>query len=243
MSVALSPETRPAPAEGRSVHVYDLGTTNYADVHRLQQRLQAQRREGGGVDSLLLTEHRPVITLGRGHPVPDLRVPEDTVHNYGISIVQTERGGDITYHGPGQLVAYGIIDLKGWDCSVLDYVSGLETTVIGVLADWGIRGEQQPGARGVWVEGRKIASLGINVRRWVTMHGIALNIDPDMSHFDLINPCGLAETEMTSMATEVGKAVPFTEVLDAFVYHFGRTFESTSHKVDLETELAHRRKG
>ncbi len=225
-------------SDQRSIKVYDLGTTNYDEVHTLQQRLQAQRRNGQGVDSLLLTEHRPVFTLGRGHPEPDLRVAPEVVSNYGIRVVQTERGGDITYHGPGQLVAYGIVDLKGWSCSVLDYVAGLEETVIGVLADWGIRGERKERARGVWVENRKIASLGINVRRGVTMHGIALNVEPDMSHFDLINPCGMADVEMTSMSHEVGKQVPMNDVIESFVFHFGRVFDCATEWVDLSAKAA-----
>ncbi len=209
----------------RSVAVYELGTTSYGEVHRLQQRLQSQRRDGAGVDTVLLTEHRPVLTLGRSHPTPDLRVEEDTVRQWGIEIVQAERGGDITYHGPGQLVAYGIIDLRGWDIRVLDYLTGLEEAAIGVLADWGLRGIRSESGRGIWIEDRKIASVGLNVRRWVTMHGIALNIDPDMSHWDLINPCGMRDAEMTSMAAEVGKQVDFKEVSDAFAFHFGRVFE------------------
>jgi len=211
----------------RAVGVYDLGTTSYGEVHKLQQRLQGQRREGGGVDTLLLTEHRPVFTLGRSHPTPDLRVEPEAVRQWGIEIVQAERGGDITYHGPGQLVAYGIIDLRSWGLGVLDYVRGLEETVIGVLADWGVRGERNEAGRGVWVGERKIASVGLNVRRWITMHGAALNIDPDMSHWELINPCGMRDIEMTSMATEVGKQVAFQEVLEAFTFHFGRVFECT----------------
>lgn len=214
------------PAEtGRSVAVYHLGTTSYGEVHRLQQRLQAARRAGSGVDTLLLTEHRPVFTLGRSHPAPNLRVPEETVRQYGIDIVPTERGGDITYHGPGQLVAYGIIALRGWNLGVTEYVAGLEETVIGVLADWGLRGERSDRGRGVWVEGRKIASLGLNVRGWVTMHGIALNVDPDLGHFELINPCGMSDVEMTTMAAEVGRQVAMDEVVEAFVFHFGRVFE------------------
>jgi lipoate-protein ligase B len=216
----------------RSVKVYELGTTSYPDVHQLQRRLQAQRRDGGGVDSLLLTEHRPVVTLGRSHPEPNLRVPPDVLRNYGIDIVQTERGGDITYHGPGQLVAYGIIDLKGWQSGVVDYVTGLEETVAGVLGDWGVRGERTR-QRGVWVSGRKIASVGLNVRRSVTMHGIALNIDPDMSHFDLINACGMADIEMTSLSHEVGKQVPMEQVVESFTFHFARVFECQTEMVDM----------
>ncbi|MCC6381445.1 MAG: lipoyl(octanoyl) transferase LipB [Dehalococcoidia bacterium] len=224
-------------SDTRRVHVYELGTTGYVEVHALQQRLQSQRRDGGGVDSLLLTEHRPVITLGRSHPTPDLRVAPAVVQSYGMQIVQTERGGDITYHGPGQLVAYGIVDLKEWHCSVLDYVAGLEETVVGVLGDWGIRGERRERARGVWVGRRKIASLGLNVRRWVTMHGVALNVEPDMSHFDLINPCGMADVEMTSLSHEVGKHVPLDQVAESFVFHFARVFECETEAVDLNTRL------
>ena len=202
-------------------------------MHRLQQRLQSQRREGAGQDTLLLTEHRPVFTLGRSHPTPNLRVEASTISQWGIEIVQTERGGDITYHGPGQLVAYGIVDLKGWGIGVLDYVHGLEETVIGVLADWGLRGARNDLGRGIWVEDRKIASIGLNVRRWVTMHGVALNIDPDMSHWELINACGMDELEVTSMATEAGKQVSFDEVRESFVFHFARVFECNVQHVPV----------
>lgn len=209
----------------RAVAVYNLGTTNYDEVHRLQQRLQSQRREGLGDDTLLLTEHRPVFTLGRSHTTPDLRVDEETIRRYGIDVVPTERGGDITYHGPGQLVGYGIINVRAWNLGVIDYVRGLEDVAIGLLADWGLRGVRNAAGRGVWVNDRKIASLGLNVRRWVTMHGIAINIDPDMSHWALINACGMPDIEVTSMVTEVGKHVAFDDVLEAFIFHFARVFE------------------
>lgn len=221
------------PQNERSISVYQLGSTRYADVHRLQRRLQAQRRQSSGSDALLLTEHYPVLTLGRSHTEPDLRVSPEQVAHYGIDIVQTERGGDITYHGPGQLVAYGIIDLKGWELGIIDYVTGLEETVISSLADWGIRGERVAKARGVWVNGNKIASLGLNVRRSVTMHGIAFNVDPDMSHFDLINPCGMPDVQMTSLVAETKKQVPLAEVVESFVFHFGRTFSCATALKDV----------
>ena len=213
-----------AATAARSVRVYNLGETRYAAVLQLQRKLQAQGREPGHLDSLLLTEHRPVFTLGRAHPEPDLRVAEGVVRAAGIEIVQTERGGNITYHGPGQLVVYGIIDLRGWALGVVDYLSGLEDAIIGTLADWGVSGERNAHGRGVWVRDRKIASVGLNVRRGVTMHGAALNIDPDMSHFELINACGMPDVRMTSLATEVGGAVEFSKVSDSFVTHFAETF-------------------
>lgn len=222
----------------RTIDVYELGTTNYDEVHRLQRRLQAQRREGGGADTLLITEHRPVVTLGRSHTEPSLRVERDVIANYGMEIVETERGGDITYHGPGQLVAYGIIDLKGWQCAVLDYVNGLEEAAIGVLADWGIRGEHNSRGRGVWVGDGKIAFVGLNVRRWVTMHGIALNADPDLSHFDLINPCGMPDVEATSISNEIGKQIPMNDVIESFLFHFSRIFDCHMEKIDLAQKAA-----
>ncbi|GAB4337271.1 MAG: lipoyl(octanoyl) transferase LipB [Dehalococcoidia bacterium] len=225
-------------AGSRIVRVYDLGTTRYQDVHRLQQGLQAQRRGGGGEDALLLTEHRPVFTLGRSHPEPSLRVARELVEQQGIDIVQTERGGDITYHGPGQLVGYGIIDLKGWDLGVIDYVDGLEETVIKVVADWGIQAGRKPGARGVWVGHRKIASVGINVRRYVTMHGVALNVSPNMEHIALMNPCGMPDAEMTSLSAEVGKPIAMGEVTESFIYHFGHVFNCQTEIVDLSARAS-----
>ena len=225
-------------AANRTIKVYELGQTRYRDVHLLQQRLQQQRREGSGVDSLLLPEHVPVFTLGRAPPEPKLRVPESLLESQHIEIVPTERGGDITYHGPGQLVAYGIVDLRGWGCSVVDFVGGLEDTAVSVLADWGIVGGRSELGRGVWVEGRKIASVGLNVRGGVTMHGIALNVDPNMEHFQYITPCGLEDVVMTSLSYEAHKAVPMPQVIESFVYHFRRIFECQAEEVDLSRARA-----
>jgi lipoyl(octanoyl) transferase len=215
----------------RSIAVYDLGLTAYADVLALQRRLQAARRVAGS-DVLLLTEHQPVITLGRGHPEPSLRASPEEVARAGIAIVPTERGGDITFHGPGQLVAYGIIDLKGWDLALLDYLAGLEDTVVDVLAGWHVAGQRRPGARGVWVDRRKIASVGLNVRRWVTMHGIALNVASNLELFELINPCGVEDLEMTSLSREAGVEVSVSEAADLFATSFAGVFACSLTKGD-----------
>ncbi len=202
-----------------------LGRVPYREALAVQQALFDHGRE----QHLLLLEHDHVFTYGRHADLAtNLRCEPAAV---GADFVGVKRGGDITYHGPGQLVAYGIIDLKAWDLGIIDYVSGLEEIVMGVLADWGLRGERNEAGRGVWVDGRKIASIGLNVRRWITMHGIALNIDPDMSHWELINACGMPDAEITSMATEVGRQVAFQEVLEAFVFHFGRVFEARPQMV------------
>lgn len=222
----------------RSIKVYELGLTSYEDVHTLQQRLQGQRRQGAGLDSLLITEHHPVITLGRSHRDPDVRVPLELIRANSIDVVQTERGGNVTYHGPGQLVAYGIIDLKAWDMPVLDYLWALEETVLHVLADWGVQGSRLPAARGVWVNGRKIASVGINVRRWVTMHGIALNIDPNMTHWSMINPCGMPDVEVTSLVREARTAAPMASVVESFVRHFRDILDCAAEQIALPSPRA-----
>ncbi len=209
----------------RTITVRDLGRTDYLDVLALQRACQVARADGEAPDTLFLTEHEPVLTLGRSHPDPDLRAPMAAVEAAGISIVQTERGGNITYHGPGQLVVYGIIDLKAWGIGAVDYVTGLEEATIRLLAGWGISARRMAKARGAWVDGRKIASVGVNVRRHVTMHGIAINLAPDMEHFALINPCGLDGVEMTSVIRETGRSVGVAEAGAAFVREFEAVFE------------------
>ena len=210
---------------GRAVVVRDLGLTGYGEVHRLQRELQAERVRGEGIDTLLLTEHRPVFTLGRNHPEPNLRATAEMVRAAGIEVAQTERGGDITYHGPGQLVAYGIIDLRAWGMGVVDYVEALEDAMFGVLAEWGVEGRRHECARGAWVGERKIGSVGLHVRRFVSMHGAALNVAPDMAHIALMNPCGLEDTEMTSLAAEAAQPVTVAQASEAFVRHFARVLD------------------
>ncbi len=225
-------------SETRIVKVFNLGRTAYVKTHRLQQGLQDQRREGRGEDTLLLTEHGPVFTTGRSHPTPDLKVPVEEVASQGIDIVSTERGGDITYHGPGQLVGYGIINLKGWGIGPVDYVRGLEEVMIKVCVDWGLVGARNPDARGVWIEDRKIGSVGIHVRRFVTMHGFALNVNPDMEHFGLINPCGMTDANMTSLSVEASKDIEMSEVYESATFHFGRVFECETEDVDPYSKTA-----
>jgi lipoate-protein ligase B len=206
------------------ITVRDLGRTDYLEALALQRACQAARADGEAPDTLFLTEHEPVLTLGRTHPEPDLRQPMAAVEAAGISIVQTERGGDITYHGPGQLVVYGIIDIKDWGIGAVDYVSGLEEAAIRLLAEWGITARRRAQARGAWVGERKIASVGVNVRRRVAMHGIAINLAPNLEHFALINPCGLAGVEMTSVLRETGRNISVPEAGAPFVRQFEAVF-------------------
>ncbi len=208
----------------RQLTVRRLGLTGYHEVHALQRELQEERRTGRGEDVLLVTEHPPVLTLGRGHTTPDLRVGEAEIRKRGIEIVQTERGGDITYHGPGQLVVYGVINLRGWGVGALDYVAALEDAAVAALARWGLAAGRSPLGRGVWLDGRKVASVGVNVRGGVSMHGIALNVATDLGPFALINPCGLAGVEMTSIADALGRPVSLDDVAASFIDEFARIF-------------------
>lgn len=220
----------PAPAHGaerissRSLRLHDLGMTRYADALAYQRALQTRRKQGVIGDTLLLTEHTPVITLGRFADGSNLLVPMETLGARGIAYVRVERGGDITYHGPGQLVAYPIIDLNAHGRDVHRYIRALEETAIALLAAHGVPGERRKGAPGVWVGLRKIASVGVHISRWVTMHGIAINVDLDLSPFALINPCGFAGLEMTSLARELGRPVPLTEAKERYIRSFCETF-------------------
>jgi lipoate-protein ligase B len=207
----------------RQIAIQRLGRRGYAEVHALQRDLQARRYEDG-IDRLLLVEHDPVLTLGRNNPEPKLRVAFPLLETMGIPVVQAERGGDITYHGPGQLVAYAIIDLRGWDIGPGDLVHGLETAAIETVANWKIRASRDRRNRGAWVGGRKLASIGIHVRRGVSMHGIALNVAPDMEHFGLIDACGMPDVEATSMERELGTAPALRDVENAFERAFIETF-------------------
>jgi lipoyl(octanoyl) transferase len=211
--------------------VREIGLTEYGAALEIQRSLRQERIAGTLPDTLILTEHSPVITLGKNHPAPDLRAPLEQVVAQGIPIVQTERGGDITYHGPGQLVVYGIIDLRAWDIGVVDYVTGLEEAAIRALAVSGIVAGRKAGARGCWVGGRKIASVGVHVSRGVTMHGIAINVGVNLQPFDLMNPCGMADVEMTSME-QLGVVAPDLEDFgEQFVVAFREAFHATSWQI------------
>ena len=175
------------------------GLVDYGHAVAWQERLVA-RRLAGGPDTLLLLEHPPVYTLGRGADDRHL----GSTAAAGAPVVRTHRGGQVTYHGPGQLIGYPILGLRGLRTDIRWYLRTLEGMLIAALAEWGIVGERVEGRTGVWVRGRKIASIGVAVRRWVTWHGFALNVGRDLSGFARITPCGLQGVEMTSVGREGG---------------------------------------
>jgi lipoyl(octanoyl) transferase len=186
--------------------VQDLGSREYSEVLELQRDLCRQRIAGEiDQDILLLVEHQPVITLGRGTRPESLPLPRAEIERRGVEVFEVERGGDVTYHGPGQLVGYPILDLRRHREDLHWYLRRLESGLIGALGRLGIHAQANPGLTGVWTEGRKLASIGIHVKQWVTFHGFALNVTTDLSHFDLIVPCGIRDVVMTSVATELGR--------------------------------------
>ena len=185
--------------------VCDLGIMPYADALSFQ-RAVAHARIGGSVaeDVLLLVEHPPVVTLGRSSKAHHLLASPELLASRGVELFDVERGGDVTFHGPGQLVGYPIVSLKRHKQDLHWYLRQVEEALIRGLAPFGIAGERSVGYTGVWTGGRKLASIGVHARDWVTWHGFALNVTTDLSYFDLMVPCGIAEVEMTSIAREIG---------------------------------------
>ena len=198
-------------------NILDLGKSHYNDAWKLQKRLQSQRISGQIDDQLLLVEHFPVYTLGKNTPREHLLTKESD----NISIIQTDRGGDITFHGPGQLVGYPILDLNQYKRSITWYMRELEQLIIDVLKEYDINAESKKGLTGVWVKGKKIAALGVRISKWVTMHGFSLNINPDLKYYQGIIPCGIKDYGVTSMADLLGNDVPdMSEIKDTLVQHF-----------------------
>jgi lipoate-protein ligase B len=202
----------------------ELGLTPYKDALALQRRLAALRVEDRVGDLLLLLEHPPVITLGRGGERAHLLVPESSISARGIEFFNVERGGDITYHGPGQLVGYPILNLAEHGGDLHSYLRRLEGILIETLTSFGLGASRWIGRTGVWVRGRKIASIGIHVSRWVTRHGFALNVDMNLAPFKLIVPCGIKGARATSIAEELSRPVAVGEVIPVLVQRFEASF-------------------
>ena len=210
----------------RPLDVRKLGLVPYAEGLALQRAIVEERQQNRVDDVLLLLEHPDVLTLGvrgdggRGHILASL----DELAARGIDIHETGRGGDITYHGPGQVVGYPILDLKPDRCDVHRYVRDLEEVLIRTAADYGITAQRVPGLTGAWVAGEKLAAIGVRIARWVTSHGFALNVSTDLDCFKLILPCGLADRGVTSLERLLGRPVALDEVEDRLVAHLCNVF-------------------
>ncbi|MGA2712299.1 MAG: lipoyl(octanoyl) transferase LipB [Bryobacteraceae bacterium] len=211
--------------------VRDLGRMSYTDALDIQQELAAERKQGLGCDHLLFVEHPHVVTIGRNGHEENLLAPEDMLQRAGIELHESDRGGDVTYHGPGQIVAYPIMDLREWKRDVGAFVRGIEQVLIDALADFGIEAKRIPKLTGVWVDrggageesAAKIAAIGVHLSRWVSTHGWALNVSTDLRYFDYIVPCGLRKP-VTSMAA-LGVQTDAEDVKSALVRRFGQVFE------------------
>ena len=209
------------------VEVRRLGTLSYADGLDLQAELVTERKAGRIPDQLLLLQHPPVITLGvktrndRSHVIGS----EELLRARGVDVVESGRGGDVTFHGPGQLVGYPVIDLKPDRCDVHRYVRDLEEVLIRAVATLGVEATRAPGLTGVWVGSDKIAAIGVRISRWITSHGFALNVDTDLSHFELIVPCGIRDRGVTSLQRVVGRTVEMAPVERAVIEEFAAIFD------------------
>jgi len=203
-----------------------LGTVDYAEAHRLQKDLQAKRIAGEIGDTVLLLEHPPVLTLGRSAKEQHVLAPRHVLEARGIAVHEVGRGGDVTYHGPGQLVAYPIIDLKPDRKDVRKYVWSLEESMIRTCGDFGLSATRIQGLNGAWIDDRKIGAVGVRISRWVTMHGLALNVNSDLSYFELIVPCGIPDKTVTSLSAELGRTVYVDDVIDPLARHFARLHDA-----------------
>jgi lipoyl(octanoyl) transferase len=222
MSILTS---QPAAA-ARTMQVRRLGLVTYGDALDLQAELVKQRRAGEIPDTLLLLEHPHVITLGSGSHDENVLVSPQERAERGIELFDTGRGGDVTYHGPGQLVGYPIFDLKPDRQDLHRYLRDIEEALIGVLADFGLEGGRKEGLTGVWVGDRKLAAIGVRVSSgWITSHGLALNVTTDLSFFGTIIPCGIRDHGVGSLSTELGRNVSMAEAEASAVRWFERVFE------------------
>ncbi len=198
----------------------------YGEAWALQRALVAERAAGAIPDTLLLLEHDPVVTLGRDGNRGSLLLDEAGFAARGVELVESDRGGDATFHGPGQLVAYPILDLKPDLQDVGKFVRGLEQAMIDTVADYGLTAGRDKGNPGVWLDDppRKIGAIGARISRWITHHGVALNVNVDLAYFGLIVPCGIVGKGVTSLQRELGRVVPLAEVEDALAAHLATRF-------------------
>ena len=223
------------------VWLVNLGTVPYADALALQHRLVDARKCGALNDALLLLEHPPVFTLGRNARDENILASREFLRQQGIDVFRVERGGDVTYHGPGQLVGYPILDLRDFRMDVGWFVRSMEEMLIRVLGDFGIRGKRIEKLVGVWIDQAspmqpeaKIAQIGARIEQWITYHGFALNVDPKLAHFDLIVPCGISDKAVTSMARVLNQPVDPRAVRECVAARFGQVFGTEMIEIPRE---------
>jgi len=217
-------------------HLEQLGLVDYEDGLRLQRELVARRKAGTIPDTLLLLEHPHVYTLGRNAKTENLLISAEQLAARGAQVFEIDRGGDVTYHGPGQLVGYPILDLAQHRRDIAWYMRCLEEVLIAVAGEYGLEAGRLAGAPGVWVGNDKLAAMGVHISRWVTSHGFAFNVNTDLLYFDCIVPCGLRDKGVTSLQKLLGRPFEMEEVAGRLVRHFGRVFEVEMVEVAEQVE-------
>ena len=223
--------TRPPVAASTPCHVALLGTAEYQWAWDLQRNLARQVREGERPNTLLLLEHTPVYTKGRLGRPDHLLLSPAALADKGVCLYDTDRGGQITYHGPGQLVAYPVVDLRQWG-GPLKYVRTLEQVIIAALRDFQIDAGVVEGLTGVWAGNAKVAAIGVKISRGVAYHGLSINVNTDLSYYDHIVPCGIDDRPVTSMAQLLSQPVDLEEMQYSLIYHFGRNMGFTMEEID-----------
>ena len=213
--------------------VYQLGLIEYRKAYRLQKELLRKRFEGQIPDVLLLLEHPPTITIGKSGRLENVLASPALLAEKGIPVFFMDRGGDVTYHGPGQLVGYPIIDLRNRGRDLHRYVRDLEEIIIKTLGSFFIRATMDGNPAGVWVQNEEIAAIGIAVKRWVSMHGFALNVNTDLEPFSLINPCGFPDRRATSMSNILSQNVSMAAVIERLLAHFSEVFDA---QIELDSD-------
>lgn len=205
---------------------YRLGLINYSRAYCLQERLLRQRLDNEIADTLLLLEHPPTITIGKSGKLENVLVSQTQLAKEGISLFFVDRGGDVTYHSPGQLVAYPIIDLRKRGRDAHKYVHDLEEVLIRILNDFCIRACRDGNHAGVWVKDEEVAAIGLSIRSWITMHGFALNVNVDLAQFSIINPCGFSDRKVTSISNLLSQDIPMEVVIERLLAHFSEVFDA-----------------
>ena len=211
---------------------FDYQTVLFHEIITKKSKNQKENTANQTPNYLLFVEHPPVYTLGKSGDINNLLLTSHQLKDKGIEFHQSNRGGDITFHGPGQIVGYPILDLDNFFSDIHEYMRVLEEVIIATIADYGLKGERSEGETGVWLDvgtpfARKICALGVKTSKWVTMHGFALNISTNLGYFDHIIPCGIRGKSVTSLETELGKNIPSEEVKEKILHHFSRLFNAT----------------
>lgn len=214
----------PANTNRRICAATFLGLVSYSDGLRLQERAVERLRSGDAPEQLLLLEHPHVFTLGRGADSANILADQQQLQSNSVEVHETGRGGDVTYHGPGQLVGYPIINLKPDRCDVHRYVRDIEEVLIKTIAAFGVTGTRIAGLTGVWVGNEKIGAIGVRIARWITSHGFALNVNTDLSYFKMIVPCGITDKGVTSLSRLVGRQIELREVAHVAASQFAEVF-------------------